>query len=332
MGEIADALRRQAHDPFNIGTTAMSDDPWNTKMGRVARAVGGGLRGMIEAPGRAMQEGITTEQAVDWAAPTAMGMLGLSRIPGVASEGTLGMFAGPKSKTWDASRAAEATNGASWRETGYGDRFADKKMRTEIPDADAKMFAEFDFLPPSQPRQLSEVLQHPGLYEAYPELANTRVVRREGSASAAYDPRSDTITVAPRTKDPREAILHEIQHKVDDIEGFSRGSSIGEHILPTSLADIIRARPNPNARDAYRNTAGEVNARLTESRSNTPPEKLRETAPWDMFDVPLEQQIHRGSTADQRRVSRNLLLKAGASGTVAAGAAADIFRNYGKQR
>jgi hypothetical protein len=320
-GSLSLADLAQAHDPFNIGATAMSDDPWNTKMGRIASAVGGGLKAMIEAPGRAMQEGITTEQAVNWAAPTSLGMLGLSRIPGVASEGTLGMFAGPKSKSWDASRAAEATSGGGWRETGYGDRFADKRMRTEIPDADAKVFAEFNALPPNQSRELSQVLQHPALYEAYPDLAKVKVKRSDQSGATVYDPRTNTITV-PRGTQTREALLHEVQHKIDDIEGFSRGASVGEFVMGR----------NPNARDAYRNTAGEVNARLTEARSDMSPSQLRERAPWDMFDVPLEQQVHRGTTADQQRAARNALIKAGMAGTAAAGLGASLIQQLGGGR
>lgn len=51
---------------------------------------GGGLLDLVALPGRAMREGMTTEGAVQWAAPFALGMLGLRRLPrpmsGVAAD------------------------------------------------------------------------------------------------------------------------------------------------------------------------------------------------------------------------------------------------------
>jgi hypothetical protein len=318
-------------DPFNIGATEMSNTPMDTRGGWMLSAIAEGLRQWIETPGRAMREGITTEQAVNWAAPTSLGMLGLSRIPGVAAEGTLGMFAGPKSKAWDASRAADAANGGSWRETGYGSQFADKRMRTEIPDADARVLAEFDFQLPHQTKTLDQVLRHPDLYTAYPDVAKTKVVRRDADGSSgAYNVGSDTITIDSKSRDARQVLLHEVQHKIDDMEGFSRGASVGEFVLPSSLADIVRARPNSSAGSAYRNTAGEVNARLTEARSGMSPQQLRDRAPWEMFDVPLEQQVHRGSAADQARALRNLLIKGGLAGAATVGVGANLINELRK--
>lgn len=68
-----------------------------TRGGRMLSALGSGLRDFIEKPGRAMREGITTEQAVDWAAPTAMGMVGAPGAPGGAvGSGMARMGAGGK--------------------------------------------------------------------------------------------------------------------------------------------------------------------------------------------------------------------------------------------
>lgn len=64
--------------PLEVSPTAVA------KAGRIARAVGGGVRDMIEFPGRAMREGMTTGQAVDWAAPVALGMVGTPAVPGGA--------------------------------------------------------------------------------------------------------------------------------------------------------------------------------------------------------------------------------------------------------
>lgn len=63
-------------------TGAVSPSPYaQEKFGRIADAVGSGLRNWVETPGRAMREGITTEDAVNWAAPTAVGMVGSPGVP-----------------------------------------------------------------------------------------------------------------------------------------------------------------------------------------------------------------------------------------------------------
>lgn len=291
----------------------------------LAAHYGQGLRDMIEGPGSAMRDGVTSDQAADWAAGTSLNMLGLSRLPGAAPQGTVGTFAGPKSKVWDPPAAAATERmspDAAWRQTGYGDRFADQKMRTEIPDTNAQVFAEFGAQGPSQSKPLSSVLSHPELFAAYPELKDVSVVRKEpssGSANASYDPKTNTISVSPRVTDVKKAVLHELQHKIDDLEGLSRGSSFGEHV------SLLRKKSLDDVYGAYRNTAGEANARLTEARSEMTPQQLREAPPWSMFDVPLEQQVHRGTDADVRRSSRNSLIGMGASGAVTTGALTNLI-------
>ena len=70
--------------------------PVDPAMARVAANVGGaifgGLKSFVETPGRAMQDGITTDQAVNWAAPTAMGMIGMGPI--AAERGAVGAAGG----------------------------------------------------------------------------------------------------------------------------------------------------------------------------------------------------------------------------------------------
>lgn len=44
----------------------------------------------------------------------------------------------------------------------------------------------------------------------------------------------------------------------------------------------------------YRRLAGEAEARLVQKRMNYTPEMRRAVAPWQQFDVPVEQQILRG--------------------------------------
>jgi hypothetical protein len=66
-------------DPLT-GAQAPSDQAQG-KFNRTADAIVAALRNMIETPGRAMREGLTTEDAVNWAAPMALGMVGAPGAP-----------------------------------------------------------------------------------------------------------------------------------------------------------------------------------------------------------------------------------------------------------
>jgi hypothetical protein len=82
-----------AYDPLT-GMPATLSPHAQGKFNRIADALVGGLRDWIATPGRAMREGITTEQAADWAAPTALGMIGASRFPGAAPAEAVGATGG----------------------------------------------------------------------------------------------------------------------------------------------------------------------------------------------------------------------------------------------
>jgi hypothetical protein len=51
------------------------------KFGRIADALVTGARDVVEFPGRSMDDGLTTGQAADWAAPMAMRMVGSPQVP-----------------------------------------------------------------------------------------------------------------------------------------------------------------------------------------------------------------------------------------------------------
>lgn len=80
------------------------------KAGRIAKAVGQGLKHWIETPGRAMREGITSEEAADWGAGTAFGMLGVGTPAGMLGPSAVGAAGGrlgrPKVPMDEASRLA----------------------------------------------------------------------------------------------------------------------------------------------------------------------------------------------------------------------------------
>lgn len=126
-----------------------------------------------------------------------------------------------------------------WNETGFF-RGVDGKWRFEISDSDANfkelMLNDVTLTNGQQAKAaegvLNAYLRHPKLYEAYPDLRSVRVyvlfgpgVVKEGSAGrGSWD--GQQITVRANTEEAaRSVLLHEIQHVIQDIEGFARGGN-----------------------------------------------------------------------------------------------------------
>ena len=77
---------------------------------------------------------------------------------------------------------------------------------------------------------LADVLQHESLYEAYPELRDVKVRLESdtGSKNGSYDPSTNTITISedkPGDSAKVGTMLHEIQHAIQQIEGWESGAS-----------------------------------------------------------------------------------------------------------
>lgn len=117
-----------------------------------------------------------------------------------------------------------------WEETGWM-RGPDHKWRFEIPDNLDKI----NFPKDGKPHILGEIYDNPALYEAYPELAQ-KTVRMEDTKSGkdkrtrgAYgyvaEDGSIVIDSSLPADEAKTALVHEIQHSIQAIEGFSRGGN-----------------------------------------------------------------------------------------------------------
>ena len=121
---------------------------------------------------------------------------------------------------------------------------------------------------------VGDVLDHPALFSAYPKISETRVAFDNWlqKGNAAYSPESNTITI-PGMDDSKQlltVLLHEIQHGIQNIEGFATGGS-----------------PDLNGGfSAYKRLAGEVESRNTEARQGMTDAQRRETAPSATADTP----------------------------------------------
>lgn len=77
--------------------------------------------------------------------------------------------------------------------------------------------------------ELQDLIGHPDLFQIYPEARNIRVFIRKAApgntTQGSFDPRDKSIEVYTSATDPLGTLLHEIQHWVQDKEGFATGAS-----------------------------------------------------------------------------------------------------------
>jgi hypothetical protein len=110
----------------------------------------------------------------------------------------------------------------------------DGKLRWEIPDNGAALLPEFALAgDPGVNLTLGDVLRHLALFAAYPKAAWVRIVRQtplfdpdKGAVQGWFDALNNTINIAPEATDPLSTALHEIQHWIQEKEGFARGGNL----------------------------------------------------------------------------------------------------------
>lgn len=192
-----------------------------------------------KTPSGANALGVSPEQVASDITATGFG-LGAGRVP---LPGSVGMFAGVRSPAADLSKLEIAKKmwdqGASPREVIDQTKWfkgPDEQWRFEIPDAVATIntseLENFKNMGPNMGKPLGALLSHPELYEAYPGLKNTLVKKTTSDANVygAYDSKNNLIALNPRfpLEDQLSTALHEIQHAVQQHEGFGAGGNIRE--------------------------------------------------------------------------------------------------------
>jgi len=194
--------------------------------------------------------------------------------PAAAAKGGLGLagiMIGKGAKTWDAVKAAQAeemlAKGADpkevWSLLGTGRATWDNQLRQEISDDAAKFKYQpiYDIrnIPRNDYNKLGDFLDHPKLYEAHPELRETKVEfepkpfkDKKGNPNilgASYNNPLDRIRLEifppnysfENNIDPKDLqnilnnTLHETNHAVQFKNDFGRGGS--SSLFPQSSAD-----------------------------------------------------------------------------------------------
>jgi hypothetical protein len=257
-----------------------------------------------------------------------------------------GMFMGPKAKTANKAMLAQAMDmqaaghdrDAIFGQTGWF-QGRDSKWRFEVPSDKSEFVEPLNHPRPTQSQptrsyKLGDVYNHPGLYEAYPELRNMEVKygQTKGGSLGAYDSNEKNMHLFNGQFDTsRKSILnHEVQHAVQDIEGFEGGtgqSSLLSDLRGTTANQLYRQKiaeyktqhgrlPGPGdeasiarqaADEGYDRSAGEVEARNTQRRATG----RYDRAPWQTQDLPDDQQM---LEEPPQSVLDNLLGKFGVKG------------------
>lgn len=76
--------------------------------------------------------------------------------------------------------------------------------------------------------RLEDVLDHEDLYRAYPQLRHVRVVFDETPKGVlgSFSAEGNQITISEELRDaPQDVLIHEIQHAIQNAEGFAKGSN-----------------------------------------------------------------------------------------------------------
>lgn len=122
--------------------------------------------------------------------------------------------------------------------TGW-ERGADGKWRYEMPDAKIKdmkdiggghIVKRFDDDMLWNDGKLTDVIDAPALFEAYPQLKDVRIdtdaIMNDMPSNGVYNAKTNTITIhADDLKYMNSILNHEIQHAIQYIEGFGKGGS-----------------------------------------------------------------------------------------------------------
>lgn len=155
--------------------------------------------------------------------------------------------------------------------TGWFPGKYDDKMRWEVPDEDAR------YLPATKQwnkgaeqwsANLEEIIDHPALFKAYPEARQIRVSRLADSSSASGKFYSESnrivLNALKGNMENFSTLLHEIQHWIQEKEGFARGGNLdiaSDQIIQAkteiqrgakSKVEIIRQKHLDSARDVMR--------------------------------------------------------------------------------
>ena len=142
---------------------------------------------------------------------------------------------------------------------------------------------------------VADVLAHDRLYAAYPGLQYIPLgLMPAGSTATAKLNRAPggMLTVMVAEKVPRaevaSAILHELQHAIQNIEGFAQGGSSRTPAIAAAASQDLRVKTGSSN---YQRLAGEIEARNTQARMGMTAAERSAIGPEFTADTPDDQAI-----------------------------------------
>ena len=221
--------------PYPIKVLARIGSHAYTAPWALAEAVGHAAKSGFGTFDRALSgEDIPDEEearaSFDLASVAPVGGVVASAI-GAVPENAAGMFMTSLGKTADKkalARAKDMKRGLThrddiWREEGWG-RGGEGKWVSEIDDSGAKI------TPVEYPALLSDSLNHPELYEAFPDLKNMQAGFADLGPGAygmseglGYDSR---LQFSRDMEKPKPTVLHEVMHPLQDVQGLAEGANM----------------------------------------------------------------------------------------------------------
>jgi hypothetical protein len=183
---------------------------------------------------------------------------------------------------------------------------------TPLSHIDARLNAVNPYTRPSAKNisnlPMGKALEHPALYEAYPNMPNypfnVRSARLMKGAEASFSPYNREIKLSATSSEPTPSLLHELQHAVQAREGWEGGTS------PSRFAPL----PSEISHQLYLRNLGEGMARATEARKDLSMAQRNALFPAESFSLPrvspattMDQFMWQGMDPDKKRAIFNYL-------------------------
>lgn len=186
-----------------------------------------------------------------------------------------------------------------WYATGWEFNEADKDWRFELPDGKINIDKFNKVKNKDGITKLSEIFDAKELYQSYPELKNIKVdiFNNKRKYEGSFNPDTKLLTMYGDISLDRahSIIVHEIQHVIQEIEGFASGGKpqdIENRYIENGLY-VYDEQTQNDIRRMYRRIAGEVEARNVDRRYTMDNYLRSKNRPGITQDTEYKQQLVR---------------------------------------
>lgn len=149
----------------------------------------------------------------------------------------------------------------------------DKKPRFEIDDSAAKLTGIMS-------GKLGEVLDHPELFKNYPHFKDRDVALKIDpnlpGAIGNVAPSGRIILSAPSKESLLSELLHEVQHPIQDLEGFAKGANLQTYGYSSSPESVLKAADRLEGEVSFYEEMKKLNNILSEQKRRNVPAAVTE--------------------------------------------------------